>query len=69
MPVTYLRKVKANELDRVIEIIEEAKTVLRGRGVNLWQNGYPDQQTLKMIFSRGMPYFSLNNIKYLASAP
>lgn len=61
MPVTYLRKVKANELDRVIEIIEEAKTVLRGRGVNLWQNSYPDQQTLKSDIKRGIAYFLIKD--------
>jgi len=33
MPVTYLRKVKANELDRVIEIIEEAKTFCADAGL------------------------------------
>ena len=46
MPVVYLKKVQLEQLDQVIEIIEEAKTVLKQRDINLWQDGYPDRDVL-----------------------
>ncbi|AXX65496.1 MAG: GNAT family N-acetyltransferase [Lactobacillus sp.] len=63
MPVTYLRKVQADELDQVVEIIEEAKQVLKGRGVDLWQDGYPDQKILRSDIQRGIAYFLIKDDK------
>lgn len=61
MPVTYLRKVHADEIELVVEIIEEAKGVLRGRGVDLWQDGYPDQAILQDDIDRGIAYFLIKD--------
>ncbi|UQS82009.1 GNAT family N-acetyltransferase [Bombilactobacillus folatiphilus] len=61
MPITYLRKVHADEIELVVEIIEEAKSVLRGRGVDLWQDGYPDQATLQDDIQRQIAYFLIKD--------
>ncbi|MBA1392624.1 GNAT family N-acetyltransferase [Bombilactobacillus bombi] len=68
MAVTYLRKVQINELAQVIEIIEEAKQVLKGRGVDLWQDGYPDENILRSDIERGIAYFLIKDAKIVGVA-
>lgn len=61
MPVVYLKKVQLEQLDQVIEIIEEAKTVLKQRDINLWQDGYPDRDVLVSDIKRGIAYFLIKD--------
>ncbi|UQS83085.1 GNAT family N-acetyltransferase [Bombilactobacillus thymidiniphilus] len=68
MPITHLRKVQSNELATVTAIIEEAKTVLKGRGVDLWQEGYPDQAILQDDIDRGIAYFLVKDGKVVGVA-
>lgn len=59
MPVTTKRKKKEklmeirmaypNEINRIMEIIQDAKDSLAAAGVDQWQDGYPDQEIILRI--------------------
>ncbi|APX71879.1 GNAT family N-acetyltransferase [Companilactobacillus allii] len=56
MSSIYLRQAKADDLKRVIEIINGEKSALLVRGVNQWQQGYPDEEILKQDIEEGINY-------------
>lgn len=42
-----LRKAKSTELDEIMLIIEDGRELLRQQGVNQWQHGSPDKETIE----------------------
>lgn len=52
----YLRQSTLDDLPRVIDIIEGAKKTLRDRGVDQWQQGYPDNEILKQDIQEDISY-------------
>ena len=41
------RKTEAADLDGVMEIVRQAQASLKARGIDQWQNGYPNENTLR----------------------
>ncbi|WP_125762961.1 GNAT family N-acetyltransferase [Companilactobacillus hulinensis] len=52
----YLRQAKADDLEKVVKIINGEKNALLVRGVNQWQRGYPDEEILKRDIEEGINY-------------
>ncbi|MCQ2009974.1 GNAT family N-acetyltransferase [Sporolactobacillus sp. STSJ-5] len=44
---TYLRKATSHDFPEIKKIIDEAKLLLKADGIDQWQDGYPDDATLK----------------------
>ncbi|MCL1631434.1 GNAT family N-acetyltransferase [Sporolactobacillus sp. CPB3-1] len=43
----YLRKASIEDYPEIITIVEQAKRLLKADGIDQWQNGYPDEATLR----------------------
>lgn len=41
-----VRRMMEKDLDECVEIIEDAKASLKARGINQWQEGYPNKESL-----------------------
>ena len=41
-----IRMAYPNEINRIMEIIQDAKDSLAAAGVDQWQDGYPDQEII-----------------------
>lgn len=52
----YFRKARENDLPRIMEIIASAQNFLHECGVDQWQNGYPDIDTVLADIRRGNSY-------------
>ncbi|MEG0249468.1 MAG: GNAT family N-acetyltransferase [Peptostreptococcus sp.] len=52
-----LKRVDLSEIDMAIAIIEGAKTHLKEQGVNQWQNGYPNNNSIKEDILNNRGYF------------
>lgn len=59
MATIYMKKATEQDLPRVLEIIDLAKKTLKKRGVDQWQNGYPDEEILKQDIKDGINYITL----------
>jgi len=42
-----LRKTQLNDVVRVMEIINQAKTYFKNNGIDQWQEGYPNEESIK----------------------
>lgn len=47
---------KKEHLPEIMELIEQAKAFLKGRGVDQWQNGYPDQSCIEKDIEKESGY-------------
>ena len=52
----YLRQATLDDLPKVIDIIGGAKKTLRDRGVDQWQQGYPNDEILKQDIQEDISY-------------
>lgn len=50
------RPAQATDLDAMMRIIDQAKVYLRGLGIDQWQSGYPDRETLAGDIRKGDAY-------------
>ena len=50
------RKTEAADLDGVMEIVRQAQASLKARGIDQWQNGYPDRPAIEADIARGWSY-------------
>lgn len=57
--------VALSEIDRAVEIIDSAKKYLREEGVNQWQDGYPDYNSIKEDILNQRGYFFVENSEIL----
>jgi len=46
MALIYMRKAEASDIDDIMEIIDEAKALLKADGSTQWQDGHPDRELL-----------------------
>lgn len=46
MPVVYMRQARQDDLANIAAIIDHAKVYLKQQGLNQWQFGYPNQETI-----------------------
>ncbi|MGI6125024.1 MAG: GNAT family N-acetyltransferase, partial [Acetivibrionales bacterium] len=55
------------DIDRILEIIKQAKEYLRNAGVNQWQNDYPDRNILESDIDRKIGYVLINDAAIVAT--
>lgn len=52
----FLRKTESCDLERVLEILAEARRAIAGLGIDQWQDGYPSREVIKSDISKGISY-------------
>lgn len=57
----YLQKVKSDEENTAMRFINEAKEFLKSKGVDQWQKGYPDTNSIKEDIKKQIGYFLMEN--------
>ncbi len=60
-----LKKVKLEEAEKAISIINSAKEFLKEQGIDQWQNGYPDNKRIELDISTDKAYFVTENEEVL----
>ncbi|MDO1605747.1 GNAT family N-acetyltransferase [Lactobacillus sp. YT155] len=68
MATIYVRKAEEKDLDRIVEIIDSAKVTLKKRGVDQWQDGYPDHDILRQDLKDGITYLLIFNNEIVGTA-
>lgn len=63
-----IRKLKQEEINDVLEIIEEAKVYFRSINSPQWQNGYPNQSSIEQDYELGNAYVVADENKVVAYA-
>lgn len=58
-----LKIAKADHLQRIMELINDAKAYLKSCGVDQWQNGYPDQHSIENDIRKGTGYLCIADEK------
>ena len=58
-----LKIAKADHLQRIMELINDAKAYLKSCGVDQWQNGYPDQHSIENDIRKGPGYLCIADEK------
>jgi len=56
--MTSLRAMTISDLPRVLEIIGEAQAFLAAQNINQWQNGYPNEETMRSDIEKEQSYVS-----------
>jgi len=51
-----IRKSREADLDRLMEIIEEARGTIAALGIEQWQNGYPSREIMEADVAEGASY-------------
>lgn len=54
MSTIYLRRAKAADLDVIMEIVEEARALLKKDGIPQWQDGHPNREMFAHDISQGI---------------
>ena len=55
-----LRLAEMKEIDKIMEIISQAKKHLKQQGINQWQNAYPDYDCICQDIENGRGYFAVD---------
>lgn len=63
-----LRKAKAEDIPAVLSIYEDAKASLRERGIDQWQNGYPNEASLRQDIEQDISYILEKDGQVIATA-
>lgn len=56
-----LRKTKLNDVYRVMEIIDQAKQYFKNSGIDQWQEGYPNDETIQQDITNEEAYVLEDN--------
>lgn len=64
----YIRKTTPADCPAVCLLYEQARTSMRQNGIDQWQNGYPNEDTLTLDISRGISIVCESEGKILATA-
>ena len=67
MTATF-RAATPDDFDDILGIIGDAQESLRSRGINQWQNGYPNRQSFINDFNNGVGFVTVINGKAIAYA-
>lgn len=57
--MTTIRLVNMDELSIAMDIIDQAKAYLRAQGIDQWQDGYPDETSIRQDIEARRGYFLL----------
>ena len=52
---------KPTDVSRILEIIDDAKALLKSLGIDQWQNGYPNQEQIENDIANQESYVILND--------
>lgn len=63
----YFRKSNISDIERILKIIDDAKSYFKDRGIEQWQNGYPNRGIIENDISLGNGYVLLNNNSVVAT--
>ena len=64
----YLRRANQDDLQRVMEIIEQARAQLKEKGNPQWQDGHPFPKTMKSDIKAGYNWVLIDNQKIVGTA-
>ena len=63
-----IQKTTEKEKQAVLQIYSEAKTYFKENGIDQWQNGYPNEESLDMDCEQGISYIIMEEEKVLGTA-
>lgn len=63
-----LRHTQASDLPAIMAIIAEAQADFRARGIDQWQNGYPNEQAIRSDIAHGESYVVTRGEQVVATA-
>ena len=62
-----LRYTKLEDIERVMEIIKQAQQYFKEKGINQWQNGYPNEEVINNDIENGESYVMLDENNIIAT--
>ncbi len=62
------RKSIKSDIKEIINIIEEAQSYFKANGIDQWQNGYPNEESIMNDIESGESYVLLKDDKVIATA-
>ncbi len=62
------RKTQIEDVEEILEIIDDAKAYLKSKGIDQWQNGYPNKDVILEDIKLGYSYVLLDDNKVIATA-
>jgi GNAT superfamily N-acetyltransferase len=57
-----IRRSSLNDIPRILEIINDAKTLLASLKINQWQNGYPNKEQIENDITNKESYVVINDV-------
>lgn len=63
-----IRLSKETDVERIMEIIREAQKTMAARGIDQWQNGYPNADTIQTDLLQGISYVLIERGEIVATA-
>ena len=57
-----IRRSSLNDIPRILEIINDAKTLLASLKINQWQNGYPNKEQIENDIANKESYVVINDV-------
>jgi len=62
-----IRKTEKEDIAGVLKIIESAKERMKNMGLNQWQNGYPNENSIREDIDKGISYVMEENGEILGT--
>lgn len=56
-----LRRSTTNDIERILEIINDAKALLKSLNIDQWQNGYPNKEQIENDIQNNESYVVIND--------
>lgn len=66
MKELYFCKVDVTQLNIASNMIEQGRTYLKSQGIDQWQNGYPNTESIQQDIDNNKGYFLTDGENYLA---
>lgn len=61
------RKATCNDIEFIMTIIKQAQKYLKSKGINQWQNNYPNKEIIESDIKEGSSHVLINNNKIIAT--
>ena len=61
------RKTVKADVPKVMEIINQAKDYLKGKGIDQWQKGYPNEELINDDIEKGIGYVMVKDGEVIAT--
>lgn len=65
--IMEFRKAKEADLSLIMNIIEDAKVRLKKKGIDQWQNGYPNVESIRLDIEQGYSYVFCQDKKVIGA--